>query len=139
MSGKSNLLTIMSSVIGDYLNQRTDDLKKNIISGLAAGFSRLLVIIVIALLLLIVLATVAYAVMILLAEALGSFWGAALIVAGGFLTVTSILFFMRKRLFINMFTNLLTEIMYTESTDDSWKSFLLILVRDLRRNLNDRS
>ena len=135
MEDKVNPLSSLSSIIGDYLRMRRDDLRKNIITGLAAGFSRVLAILIISLLMVIVLAVFAFAFIILLEKPVGSMSGAAFIVGGVYLSGAIVLFFLRKFLFVNMFTKLFTGIMQTNTPDDSWKSLLLILVQNLRKNL----
>ena len=135
MEGKVNILNVLSSAIREYLSMRTDDFRRNVIAGLSAGFSRVLAILVISLLLVIVLAVFAFGLIVVLGEAIGSLSGAAFIVGGVYLIVTAVLFFLRKRLFVNMFTNLFTGIMQPKPSDDNWKSVLLILVRNLRSDL----
>ena len=135
MEDKVNPLSSLSSIIGDYLRMRRDDLRKNIITGLAAGFSRVLAILIISLLMVIVLAVFAFAFIILLEKPVGSMSGAAFIVSGVYLSGAIVLFFLRKLLFVNMFTKLFTGIMQTNTPDDSWKSLLLIVVQNLRKNL----
>ena len=135
MEGKVNILNVLSSAIREYLSMRTDDFRRNVIAGLSAGFSRVLAILVISLLLVIVLAVFAFGFIVILGEAIGSLSGAAFIVGGVYLIVTAVLFFMRQRLFVNMFTNLFTGIIQPKPSDDNWKSILLILVRNLRSDL----
>lgn len=135
MEDKVNPLSSLSSIIGDYLRMRRDDLRKNIITGLAAGFSRVLAILIISLLMVIVLAVFAFAFIILLEKPVGSMSGAAFIVGGVYLSGAIVLFFLRKFLFVNMFTKLFMGIMQTNTPDDSWKSLLLILLQNLRKNL----
>ena len=135
MEDKVNPLSSLSSIIGDYLRMMRDDLRKNIITGLAAGFSRVLAILIISLLMVIVLAVFAFAFIILLEKPVGSMSGAAFIVGGVYLSGAIVLFFLRKLLFVNMFTKLFTGIMQTNTQDDSWKSLLLIVVQNLRKNL----
>ena len=135
MEGKVKILNVLSSAIREYLSMRTDDFRRNVIAGLSAGFSRVLAILVISLLLVIVLAVFAFGFIVILGEAIGSLSGAAFIVGGVYLIVTAVLFFMRQRLFVNMFTNLFTGIIQPKPSDDNWKSILLILVRNLRSDL----
>ena len=135
MEGKVKILNVLSSAIREYLSMRTDDFRRNVIAGLSAGFSRVLAILVISLLLVIVLAVFAFGFIVVLGEAIGSLSGAAFIVGGVYLIVTAVLFFMRQRLFVNMFTNLFTGIIQPKPSDDNWKSILLILVRNLRSDL----
>lgn len=135
MNAKGNPLSGLSSILGEYLSMRRDDLRKSIIMGMSAGFSRVLAILIISLLMVIVLAVLAFAFIILIGDAIGSLSGAAFIVGGVYLAVAAVLFFLRKRLFVNMFTRLFSGIIQTNTPNDGWKSFLLILVQNLRKNL----
>lgn len=135
MNAKGNPLSGLSSILGEYLSMRRDDLRKSIIIGISAGFSRVLAILIISLLMDIVLAVLAFAFIILIGDAIGSLSGAAFIVGGVYLAVAAVLFFLRKRLFVNMFTRLFSGIIQTNTPDDGWKSFLLIVVQNLRKNL----
>lgn len=132
MEDGRNPLNSLSSVLGEYLGMRTDDFKKNIISGLSVGFSRFLSVLVLVMLMMIVLAVFAIGFIILLGDAIGSWSGAAFIIGGVYLIVLAVLFFLRKKLFLNMFTNLFTGILDTGTPADSWKSLLLTFVRYLR-------
>ena len=125
-------LNSLSSAIGEFLRLRTDDFKKNIISGLSIGFSRTLAILVIVMILLIVLAVFAFAFIVLLGDAIGSWSGAAFIVGGVYLIVFAVLFFLRKRLFLKMFTGLFTGILDSGTSPDKWKTSALVVVRYLR-------
>lgn len=135
MNAKENPLSGLSSILGEYLSIRRDDLRKSIIIGMSAGFSRVLAILILSLLMVIVLAVLAFAFIILIGDAIGSLSGAAFIVGGVYLAVAAVLFFLRKRLFVNMFTRLFSGIIQTNTPDDGWKSFLLIVVQNLRKNL----
>ena len=135
MNAKENPLSGLSSILGEYLSMRRDDLRKSIIMGMSAGFSRVLAILIISLLMVIVLAVLAFAFIILIGDAIGSLSGAAFIVGGVYLAMAAVLFFLRKRLFVNMFTRLFSGIIQTNTPDDGWKSFLLIVVQNLRKNL----
>ena len=135
MNAKGNPLSGLSSILGEYLSMRRDDLRKSIIMGMSAGFSRVLAILIISLLMVIVLAVLAFAFIILIGDAIGSLSGAAFIVGGVYLAMAAVLFFLRKRLFVNMFTRLFSGIIQTNTPDDGWKSFLLIVVQNLRKNL----
>ncbi len=136
MDVNRTILGILSSAVGEYLSVRTDDFKKNIVTGLSVGFSRMLAVLVISFLLLIVLGIFAYAFILLLGEAVGSMTGAAFIVGGVYLMAVVILFLLRKKLFRKMFTNLFSGIIEEESPSDSWKTLLLMIVRNLRSNLD---
>lgn len=135
MNAKGNPLSGLSSILGEYLSMRTNDLRKSIIMGMSAGFSRVLAVLIISLLMVMVFAVLAFAFIILIGDAIGSLSGAAFIVGGVYLAVAAVLFFLRKRLFVNMFTRLFSGIIQTNTPDDGWKSFLLIVVQNLRKNL----
>ena len=47
-----------------------------------------------------------------------------------------VLVLLRKRLFLNMFTDLFAGIIQTDKTTDNWKSLLLAIVRNLRNTLD---
>ena len=136
MKENGTILGILSSAVGEYLSVRTDDFKKNIVTGLSVGFSRMLAVLVISFLLLIVLGIFAYAFILLLGEAVGNMTGAAFIVGGVYLMAVVILFLLRKKLFRRMFTNLFSGIIKEESPADSWKTLLLMIVRNMRNNLD---
>ena len=136
MKENGTILGILSSAVGEYLSARTDDFKKNIVTGLSVGFSRMLAVLVISFLLLIVLGIFAYAFILLLGEAVGSMSGAAFIVGGVYLIAVVILFLLRKKLFRRMFSNLFSGIIKEESPADSWKPLLLMIVRNLRGSLD---
>ena len=121
MNAKENPLSGLSSILGEYLSMRRDDLRKSIIIGMSAGFSRVLAILIISLLMVIVLAVLAFAFIILIGDAIGSLSGAAFIVGGVYLAVAAVLFFLRKRLFVNKFTRLFSGIIQTNTPDDGWK------------------
>ena len=46
------------------------------------------------------------------------------------------MFLLRKMLFLNMFTNLFSGIIEEESPSDNWKTLLLMIVKNLRGNLD---
>ena len=135
MEENRTILGILSSAVGKYLSMRTDDFKTNIVSGLSMGFSRVLAILVITLLLLIVLGVFAFAFIVLLGEEIGSMSGAAFIVGGVYLIAVLVLVLLRKRLFVNMFTNLFLGIIDQGSPADDWKPLLLKIVRNMRSSL----
>ena len=136
MEENKTILGILSSTIGEYLSVRTDDFKKNIVTGLSVGFSRILAVLVITLVLLVVLGVFAFACIVLIGEEIGSLSGAAFIVAGVYIIAAIVLILLRKRLFLNMFTNLFSEIIEEESPSDNWKTLLLMIVKNLRGNLD---
>lgn len=130
---ENGTLNNLSSAIGEYLSLRTDYFKKRIISGLSMGFSRVLSVLVMMMFLTVVLAVFAFAFTVRLSDAVGSLSGAAFIVGGAYLLIFLVLFLLRKRLFLSMFTNLFTELTETDETPSGdWKSLALIIIRSLR-------
>ena len=136
MVGNRTIWEILSSSIGEYLNMRTDDFRKNIITSLSVGFSRVLAVLVITLLMFIVLGVFAFAFIVLIGEVIGSLSGAAFIVGGVYLIAAIVLILLRKRLFINMFSNIFSGIIEEKSKSDNWKTILLMIVRNMRSHLD---
>ena len=58
------------------------------------------------------------------------------IVAGVYIIAAIVLILLRKRLVVNMFTNLFSGIIEEESPSDNWKTLLLMIVKNLRGNLD---
>ena len=87
--------------------------------------------------LLIVLAVFAFAFIVLLGDAIGSWSGAASIVGGVYLSALAVLFSIRTQLFRSMFTNLFTGMVESGSPDDKWKTLSLVLIRYLRSRLEE--
>ena len=136
MEENKTILGILSSTIGEYLSMRADDFKKNIVTSLSVGFSRVLAVLLITLVLLVVLGVFAFALIVLIGEEIGTLSGAAFIISGVYLIAVIILILLRKRLFLNMFTNLFSGIIEEESPSDNWKTLLLMIVKNLRGNLD---
>ena len=132
MDERRNPLNSLSSVIGEYLSLRTDDFKKSVVEGLSVGFSRVLSILVLMMLLLVLLGVFAFAFVVLLGETMGSMSAAAFIVGGVYLIAFAVLFFLRKHLFLKMFTGLFTGILDSGTSSDKWKTLALVVVRYLR-------
>ena len=126
-----NLLGILSSVLGDYLNLKADDFRKRTVEGLAVGFSRALSIIILAMLLMLILFVISFALIVLIGNAIGSWSGAAFIVGGVYLVAFAVLYMFRKRLFIGLFAGLFEELIADRNQGFDWKSVLLTIVRHL--------
>ena len=137
MEENKTILGILSSTIGEYLSMRTDDFKKNIVAGLSVGFSRVLSILVLMMLLLVLLGVFAFSFVVLLGETMGSMSAAAFIVGGVYLIAFAVLFFLRKHLFLKMFTGLFTGILDSGTSSDKWKTLALVAVRYLRGLIGD--
>ena len=134
MEDKRNILSILSSAIGDYLSLRADDFKKNIVFGLSVGFSRVLVTLVITMLMLIVLGVLAYAFIMLIGEAIGSLSGAAFIVGAVSLAGAAVIFLLRKKLFLNIFSDIFTEIINAAKPSNDLRTLLQTIVNRLRNH-----
>ena len=132
MNDNRNPLDSLSSAIGEYLSLRTDDFKKSVVEGRSVGFSRVLSILVLMMLLLVLLGVFAFAFVVLLGETMGSMSEAAFIVGGVYLIAFAVLFFLRKHLFLKMFTGLFTGILDSGTSSDKWKTLALVVVRYLR-------
>ena len=137
MNDNRNPLDSLSSAIGEYLSLRTDDFKKSVVEGLSVGFSRVLSILVLMMLLLVLLGVFAFAFVVLLGETMGSMSAAAFIVGGVYLIAFAVLFFLRKHLFLKMFTGLFTGILDSGTSSDKWKTLALVAVRYLRGLIGD--
>lgn len=136
MDARRRLTDDLSSVLGEYLRERTDTLKRKAVEGLAEGFGRFLSILIMVVLMMIVLAAFALGFILLLGNVIGSQAGAAFIVGGVYLAAFAVLFFLRKRLFTGMFVRLFTGIIDEESPSDGLKSLALILVRHIRARID---
>lgn len=131
------LLSVLSSILRDYLGTRTDDFKKRIVIGLSLGFSRTLAILLIGMLAVVLLSVLAFAFTLLIGEAIGTFSGAAFIVAGVCLFALIVLFILRKRLFLKMFARIFSEIAEDMSPTDDLKALALTMVRHIHEHLAD--
>lgn len=135
MENPRRLSDDLSSIFGEFLREKADDLKRKAVTGLSEGFSRFLSILIMVVLLMIVLAAFAFGFILLLGDLIGSQAGAAFIVGGVYLAAFAVLFFLRKRLFTGMFVRLFTGIIEDDTSSDDWKSLVLIIVRHIRARL----
>ena len=132
MEDNHNLLNSLSSALGEYLNLKADDFRKKTISGLAIGFSRALSVIVLAMLLMMILFVISFALIVVIGNAMGSWSGAAFIIGGVYIIAFAVLYFMRKKLFVGMFTNLLQGVMADNSQNNEWKPIIMSIISYLR-------
>lgn len=132
MEDNHNLLSSLSSALGEYLNLKADDFRKKTISGLAIGFSRALSVIVLAMLLMMILFVTSFALIVVIGNAMGSWSGAAFIIGGVYIIAFAVLYFMRKKLFVGMFTNLLQGVMADNSQNNEWKPIIMSIISYLR-------
>lgn len=132
MEDNHSLLSSLSSVLGEYLNLKADDFRKKTVSGLAVGFSRALSIIILAMLLMIILFVLSFALIVIIGNAIESWSGAAFIIGGVYMIAFAVLYFMRKKLFVGVFTNLFQGIMADTSQTNEWKPILMSIITYLR-------
>ena len=132
MEDNHSLLSSLSSVLGEYLNLKADDFRKKTVSGLAVGFGRALSIIILAMLLMIILFVLSFALIVIIGNAIGSWSGAAFIIGGVYMIAFAVLYFMRKKLFVGVFTNLFQGIMADTSQTNEWKPILMSIITYLR-------
>ena len=131
------LLNILSSILREFLGTRTDDFKKRIVIGLSLGFSRARAILLMGMLAVVLLSVLAFALTLLIGEAIGTFTGAAFIVTGVYLVALVVLFILRKRLFVKMFARLFASMSEDISPGDDFKALALIMVRQLQEHFAD--
>ena len=131
------LLNTLSSILREYLGTRTDDFKKKVVIGLSLGFSRALAILLIGMLAVVLLSVLAFAFILLIGEAIGTFGGAAFIVAGVYLIALSVLIILRKRLFLKMFASLFAGMAEDVSPADEFKALAVIMIRQLQQHFAD--
>lgn len=132
------LYDMLSSVIGEYLELKTDGIRRKSLTGLSVALGRALCILIMAMLLMLILFVVSIALTVIIGNAAGGWGNGALIVAGLYMFIFLIVFLLRKRLFVNMFANLFGA-MEDEDSDSGqqWKPVLLALVRYIRSRLDD--
>lgn len=132
MAENHNLLNSLSSALGEYLNLKADDFRKKTVSGLAIGFSRALSIIILAMLLMIIIFVISFALIVVIGNAIGSWSGAAFIIGGVYIIAFAVLYLMRKKLFVGVFTNLFQGVMSDNSQNNEWKPIVMSIISYLR-------
>lgn len=132
MAENHNLLNSLSSALGEYLNLKADDFRKKTVSGLAIGFSRALSIIILAMLLMIIIFVISFALIVVIGNAIGSWSGAAFIIGGVYIIAFAVLYLMRKKLFVGVFTNLFQGVMSDNSQNNEWKPIIMSIISYLR-------
>lgn len=100
--------------VKDYVAMREDKLKLQTTKVASTGIARMLAMIVIILLAFIVLMLLAFSCVLLLGEAIHSYAGAAFIITGVLAVLLVVLFFCRKKLFVNSFVKLFIGLFYGE-------------------------
>lgn len=95
-----------------YMDMRLNDLKLKAVDGLSVGVSRVLSLMVIVMLGAIVLASFAFGSVLLLGDLIGSWAAAAFIIGGVFLIALTVMLFVWKKLFTDIFVKLFIDIFY---------------------------
>ena len=132
MRSEHTLTGLLSSLFGDYLNMKAEAFRNRVVTGLSEGFAMVLALLVILMVLMLALVVLSFGIIMLIADAIGSWTAAAFIVGGIFLAIVFVLFLLRKRLFVSMFENIFTTLADKESGSDEIRPMLLTFVRYLR-------
>lgn len=98
----------------EYIDLKTDDVKLRTARGLAVVSNKILFAVLMLSVANIILLAVAFGCVLLVGEALGSWWGGAFIVAGFFLVVMLALFLLRNKLFLNGFVRMFINLFFDE-------------------------
>jgi len=102
----------------EYVDMRVDDLKLRTVKGLSLALNQLLSMILVLFSGFVVLLAVAFGIILLLGQAIGSYAGGALIVAVVFAIVTFILWKQRGKLFLNSFVKLFVGLFFESDEDE---------------------
>ena len=102
----------------EYVDLRVDDLKLRTVKGLSLSLNHLLSMILVLFSGSIVLLAVAFGVILLLGQMIGSYAGGALIVAVIFGIVTFCLWKVRGKLFLDSFVKLFIKLFFDEDKED---------------------
>lgn len=104
--------------VREYIDLRVDDLKLRTVKGLSLSLNHLLAMILILFSGSIVLLAVAFGIILLLGQLLGSYAGGAFIVAVIFAILTFILWKLKGKLFQNSFVKLFIKLFFDEEEDE---------------------
>ena len=97
-----------------YLGLKKEALKLKTVEGLSVGVSRFFTLMVMLLIAAISLAAIAFGLLILLGDLIGSWAASAFIIGGVFLIILVLLYVYRKKLFVDMFVQLFIGIFYED-------------------------
>lgn len=98
----------------EYLDLQVDDIKLRTARGLSVTLSKLLSLLVLIGVGAVLLLVLSFGLMLLLGEALGSYAGAALIVAGVLAVALVVLILLRNRLFQGSFVSLFVRLFFSD-------------------------
>jgi len=102
----------------EYIDLKVDDLKLRTVKGLSLSLNHLLAMILVLFSGSIVLLAVAFGIILLLGQILGSYAGGAFIVAVIFAIITFILWKVRGKLFLDGFVKLFIKLFFDEDEDE---------------------
>lgn len=100
-----------------YVDLQVDDLKLRIVKGLSLSLGQMLSMLLILISLSVVLLAVGAGCVLLVGGWIGSYTGAAFIVAGIFALLTFALFRLRSKLFVNGFVKLFAGILFEDKEE----------------------
>lgn len=101
-----------------YVDLQIDDLKLRVVKGLSLSLGQLLALLLVLIALSVVLLAVGAGCVLLLGTWIGSYAGAAFIMAGIFALLTLLLFRLRAKLFVNGFVKLFASILFEDREED---------------------
>ena len=99
----------------EYIDLKIDDLKLRTAKGLSITLNRILLAILFLSLISIILMASAFGFVLLLGDVIGSYVAGAFIVAGVFLLLTAVLFFLRNKLFQNGFVRMFIRLFFEDN------------------------
>lgn len=102
----------------EYVDLRVDDLKLRTVKGLSLSLNQLLSMILVLFCGSIVLLALAFGIILLLGQAIGSYAGGALIIAAIFAVVTFVLWKMKDKLFLNTFVKLFVNLFFEKEEEE---------------------
>lgn len=109
----------LTSEAKEYVNLQIDDLKLRTVKGLSVTLGRLLWMILLLFVISVVLLAAAFGLVVLLGDAIGSLAGAAFLVAGGFLVLAAVVWFLKDRIFTSSLVRMFAKFFFEDNSQDS--------------------
>ena len=119
MAGFDKPLQDLASDARAYVDLQVDDLKLKVTKGLSLSLGQLLALLLVVISLSVVLLALGAGCVLLLGGWMGSYAGAAFVVAGIFAVLTLALFLLRGKLFVNAFVRLFTDVFFEETEEEA--------------------
>ncbi|MBQ2566509.1 MAG: hypothetical protein II552_05075 [Bacteroidales bacterium] len=108
----------LSSDAREYIDLKVDDLKLRTVKGLSVTIGRLLWIILLLSVVSVVLMTLAFGLVALLGDVLDSFAAAAFIVAGIFVVLGVVVWFLKGKLFTDSLVRLFAKLFFDDNSSN---------------------